>query len=275
MKAICGICPRACVLEEGGVGFCRARKNSGGTVVDDSYGRLTAMALDPIEKKPLRRFMSGKMILSVGSYGCNLRCPFCQNSGISMNSGSAAPKSVTTPDELADKASELIPHGNAGVAYTYNEPVIGFEYVRDCEEAVRGRGMVNVLVTNGYVNEAPLTELLRCTDAMNIDLKAFSERFYGMLGGSLDVVKRNIGIAAGRCHVEVTTLIIPGENDGPGEMERQAGWLASIDSNIPLHISRFFPQYKMTNKEPTPAGDIYRLADIARGHLNYVYTGNI
>jgi len=153
MTAICGICPRACAIEEGAAGFCRARRNDGGRVVDGSYGRITALALDPIEKKPLKRFMQGKMILSVGSYGCNLRCPFCQNSDISMDSG-AEVHWILGPQQLADKAEELAARGNVGVAYTYNEPVVGYEYVRDCEELVHERDMVNVLVTNGYVNEA-------------------------------------------------------------------------------------------------------------------------
>ncbi len=274
MKTTCTICPRACAIEEDDTGFCRARKNENGQIIDANYGRLTALALDPIEKKPLARFMPGKMILSAGSFGCNLRCSFCQNSDISMNDGSIA-KETVLPQALADKAEKLIPQGNIGVAYTYNEPVVGFEYVRDCGEIVHNRGMVNVLVTNGYINEAPLIELLRHTDAMNIDLKAFTERFYRMMGGHLDVVKRSIALAAQYCHVEVTTLIVPGENDSPAEMDQEAKWLASIDRTIPLHISRFFPRYKMTNAEATDPDMLFQLADVARYHLDYVYTGNV
>ncbi len=153
--------------------------------------------------------------------------------------------------------------------------MVGYEYVRDCEELVHERDMVNVLVTNGYVNEAPLVELLRHTDAMNIDLKGFTEGFYRMIGGSLETVKRTIALAAQYCHVEVTTLVIPGENDSIAEMERQSEWLASVDKGIPLHISRFFPRYNMTDRPPTPSSAVLALAETAAKRLDYVYTGNM
>ncbi|SHI21090.1 pyruvate formate lyase activating enzyme [Sporobacter termitidis DSM 10068] len=275
MSVRCEICPHSCVIGEGRTGFCGARGNRGGAVVCTNYGRLTAMALDPIEKKPLYRFMPGSRILSVGSYGCNLRCPFCQNCGISMADEGSADTAYMPPEQLADKALALVPQGNIGVAFTYNEPLIGFEYVADCARLVRACGLKNVLVTNGYVCERPLLDILPLIDAMNIDLKGFTEEFYRRLSGDLDTVKTTIALAAGRCHVEVTTLVIPGENDGAEEMEALAAWLAGVGADIPLHLSRFFPRYKYAGKTPTPKETLYRLRDVAQRHLKYVYLGNI
>ena len=270
----CGICPRGCVLEEGQVGFCRARVNRSGTVVADNYGIVTAMALDPIEKKPLRRFQPGSWILSVGSFGCNMRCPYCQNYEISMADAPRAGAQFVAPEELVDNALALVPRGNIGVAFTYNEPFIGYEYVRDCAVLLNQEGLSVVMVTNGYVNEAPLMALLPSVDAMNIDLKSFNAAYYRSLKGDLDTVRRTIELSAAQCHVEVTTLIVPGANDTEDEMERLASWLKSVDARIPLHISRFFPRYHVQDKPPTPVGDVYALADIARRHLKYVYEGN-
>ena len=179
-----------------------------------------------------------------------------------------------SPEQLANKAAELIPRGNIGVAYTYNEPLVGYEYVRDCAALVHDRGMVNVLVTNGTINEQPWRALLPLIDAANIDLKGFSRSWYRRLGGDLDTVKRSIALAAEQCHVEVTTLLVPGENDSVEEVRALAQWLASVDPDIPLHLSRFFPRYEMRDRPPTPVQDVYRLADEARAWLTYVYTGN-
>lgn len=274
MTAECGICPHACRIEEGHRGFCGARANRGGEIVDENYGMLTSLALDPIEKKPLRRFFPGSLVLSAGSYGCNFRCPFCQNYEISMADGEKSGAVFVSPEALAQKALELRPKGNIGLAFTYNEPLISYEYVRDCSRLNRENGMKNVVVTNGYVCEKPLRELLPLVDAMNIDLKSFSEEFYRRIGGGLEDVKRTISIAAKECHVEVTTLIVPGENDSPGEMERLSEWLAGVGGEIPLHVTRFFPRYQMRDKEPTPAEEVYSLADVARKSLRYVYEGN-
>ena len=177
-------------------------------------------------------------------------------------------------EALADKALELRPYGNIGVAYTYNEPLIGYEYVQDCAALVHERGMVNVLVTNGTIEEVPWRELLPLIDAANIDLKGVSPEWYQRLGGDLETVKCSIALAAERCHVEVTTLLIPGENDSEEEIRSLAQWLASVDRNIPLNLSRFFPRYRMTNKPPTQVERVYHLADMAREYLSYVYTGN-
>ncbi|NCB51085.1 MAG: AmmeMemoRadiSam system radical SAM enzyme [Clostridia bacterium] len=275
MKAICPICPHHCALEPGQKGICRARANVDGAVSCTNYGKLTAIALDPIEKKPLRRFCPGSYILSVGSYGCNLRCPFCQNSDISMK-GEEARTVTISPEELVDEAKALAEKepGNLGVAFTYNEPLISYEYVRDCAFLLRKAGLKTVLVTNGMICEEPLAELLPLVDAMNIDLKAFTQKYYDWLGGDLETVKRAIELSAAQCHVEVTTLIVPGENDSESGMEAEAAWLASIDCEIPLHISRFFPRYNVLDKGPTPEEKIHRLCEIARKHLRYVYPGN-
>jgi pyruvate formate lyase activating enzyme len=275
MKTVCGLCPHHCALEPGQTGLCRARSNENGAIVCSNYGRVTALALDPVEKKPLKRFYPGSLILSVGSYGCNLRCPFCQNSEISM-AGPQIGTVTVTPEELAAKAAELArrPRGNLGVAFTYNEPLIGCEYVRDCAVLLRKAGLKTVLVTNGYLCEEPLRELLPLIDAMNIDLKGFTQQYYEWLGGDLKTVERSIALSAAHCHIEVTTLIVPGKNDAESEMEAEAAWLASVSPEIPLHITRFFPRYHVADGNPTPADTVYRLCGIARRRLKYVYPGN-
>lgn len=273
MSVTCPLCFHHCRLEEGRTGLCRARANRGGQIVPLNYGRLTALALDPIEKKPLRRFYPGSRILSVGSFGCNLRCPFCQNAEIAA----AGPESHTrdcSPEELIQLALRLRAQGNIGVAYTYNEPLVGYEYVRDCAALVHRAGMVNVLVTNGTLEEAPWRALLPLLDGVNIDLKGFTQDWYRRLGGDLETVKRSIALAAPLCHVEVTTLVVPGENDSEEEMRALSGWLASVSPEIPLHVSRFFPRHQMQDRPPTPVDTVCRLAEVARERLRYVYTGN-
>lgn len=273
MNTTCELCFHHCALAEGQTGLCRARANRDGRIGPLNYGRLTSLALDPIEKKPLRRFHPGSLILSAGSFGCNLRCPFCQNAEISM-AGTEFPTHDYAPEALTQLALQLRPRGNIGVAYTYNEPLVGYEYVRDCAALVHGAGMVNVLVTNGTVEAAPWRELLPLIDAVNIDLKGFTEGWYRSLGGDLETVKRSIALAAESCHVEVTTLVVPGGNDGEDEMRALSSWLASVSPDIPLHVSRFFPRHRMTDRPPTPVDRVYRLAEIARERLRYVYTGN-
>lgn len=274
MKTTCTLCPHHCALEEGQAGRCRARGNSSGRVVCLHYGLLSGIALDPIEKKPLRRFFPGSSILSAGSYGCNLHCPFCQNWEISMSAPSVSKGRLISPEALVQKALELVQRGNIGLAYTYNEPLVCYEYVRDCAELAHRHSLKNVLVTNGMFCREPLSRMLPLIDAMNIDLKSFSQSFYDKAGGYLETVKESIALAAGRTHVEVTTLIIPGENDSTEEMERLAAWLSSVSPNIPLHISRFFPHYRMMDTPPTPADTVYRLVETARNYLSYVYAGN-
>ena len=281
--AKCEVCFRHCELREGQTGFCGARICAGGVVRAANYGRVTSLALDPIEKKPLRRFMPGSAILSVGSYGCNLRCPFCQNHEISWSQEAmrfADTAETITPEQLVRIAAKYRNRGNAGVAFTYNEPLIGYEFVRDTARLVREAGMVNVLVTNGTAELTVLDQILPYIDAMNIDLKGFTDRYYEkVLGGDRGTVMRFIERAAQSCHVELTTLIIPGENESEDEMRQMCAWIAGLSGRvpgreIPLHISRFFPRFHMTDRDATSVKKVYRLAEVAGEQLRYVYTGN-
>ena len=278
--SVCPVCPHHCRLTEGQRGRCGARRNEKGKIVCDNYGKITALALDPIEKKPLKQFLPGSLILSVGSFGCNLSCPFCQNHEISMPDAAGAAYREITPEELAELAADCCGREdgygrkNVGVAYTYNEPLVGYEFVRDTAELVRERGMKNVLVTNGTAEIFVLEELLPYIDAMNIDLKGFSEAYYRKLDGDLETVKRFICRAVENCHIELTTLIVPGENDSEEEMEEEAKWIASVDPQIVLHVTRFFPRYRMTDRQATDVEQIYRLCDTAGRYLKNVYTGN-
>ncbi len=274
MTAECRICPHHCRIEEGHLGLCKARTNRNNEIISENYGKLTAVALDPVEKKPLYHFHPGSKILSIGSYGCNLNCPFCQNCDISMVGSNEIETEEVTIEELLLKAKLLESRGNIGIAYTYNEPLIGFEFVRDCAMAVKKQGLKNIVVTNGYISEEPIQELLPYIDAFNIDLKGFTEEFYHKLRGDLATVKRTIELAVKVCHVEVTTLIIPGENDSEEEMKELSGWLASLSPDIVLHISRFFPRWRMQDRDATPVKQVYHLAEIAREKLRYVYEGN-
>ena len=274
MKALCKLCFHHCALDDGQTGLCRARACQDGKIISLNYGKLTSLALDPIEKKPLARFRPGSKVLSVGSYGCNLHCPFCQNASIACAGESDVPWREMMPAELVELAVSLMPEGNIGIAFTYNEPLVGFEFVRDTARLAHERGLANVLVSNGYVNDGPLQEIAPLIDAANIDLKGFTPEWYKRLGGDLETVKRSIRLAAEQCHVEVTTLLIPGENDSEEEIRALAQWLSSVDREIPLHLSRFFPQYQMRVKPPTPVEQVYRLADAAREYLSFVYNGN-
>lgn len=279
MKTICQVCMHHCHLEPGQYGTCRARKNENGMILCDNYGQVTSLALDPIEKKPLNMFYPGSLILSVGSYGCNLRCPFCQNHEISMAGAETSDAIYVSPEALAKEAAKHQKEGNIGIAFTYNEPLVGWEYVYDTAKLIKKAGMKTVLVTNGTASPEILEKLLPLTDAMNIDLKGFSWQYYRKLGGDLEAVKEFILLSAPSCHVELTTLIVPGENDGIAEMEAEAHWIASVKTKIPtgqipLHITRFFPRYHMTDKAPTDVEHVYRLADVARKYLKNVFVGN-
>ena len=278
MKTICHTCMHHCSLEPGQRGLCRARKNEGGRIVCENYGKITSLALDAVEKKPLKLFYPGSRILSVGSYGCNLRCAFCQNHEISMSDFETAETVFISPQALAEKALACKDAGNIGVAFTYNEPLVGWEYIRDTGILVKQAGMKNVLVTNGTASVEVLDEILPLIDAMNIDLKGFHDSYYRELGGDLETVKEFILRAAAGCHVELTTLIVPGKNDTISEMEKEAEWIASVEEavgkKIPLHVTRFFPRYHMMDKEATEVGKVYALAEAARKYLAYVFVGN-
>ncbi len=271
----CLLCPHSCRVAPGKIGICGVRRNEGGELFSLNAFRLTSIALDPIEKKPLHRFHPGSRILSLGSAGCNLACPFCQNSSISKEFD-LDDMFPADPASIVKRARSLIPQGNIGLAYTYNEPVVWYETVMETAKACRDAGMLNVMVTNGYIAPEPLRELLPYIDAMNIDLKAFSERFYrDVVKGRLTPVMETITSAAAACHVELTTLVIPDENDSEEEMREEARFIASVDPSIPLHLSRFFPHYKMTGKPVTGLRSLMRLQEIAREYLEYVYLGNV
>uniref|UniRef100_UPI00307EB8D0 radical SAM protein n=1 Tax=Mitsuokella jalaludinii TaxID=187979 RepID=UPI00307EB8D0 len=232
-KAVCWLCPHRCHLSDGQTGFCRARQNQGGIIRSLSYGLLTSAALDPIEKKPLYHFRPGSMILSLGSFGCNLRCPFCQNYTISQAGrdgfeGQQLSMDRTSPKEIVAAAQRLEEtSGNIGVAFTYNEPLVGYESVYDTARLLKEAGLAVVLVTNGQIEKDPWLHLLPYVDAVNIDLKGFTQSFYDWIGGDLKTTKAAIEMAAEEgVHVEVTTLVIPGKNDGAEEMAAEAEWLA-------------------------------------------------
>ncbi len=269
----CTVCPHACKLQEGQTGLCRARIAQGGKIHSLRMGAYSGLALDPIEKKPLRLFYPGSHILSVGGYGCNMRCPFCQNHQIAQCSPPEnAP--VILPRQLVKEAVSLRPAGNIGIAYTYNEPGVAYEWVTETARLAHEAGLQNVLVTNGFYQESAWRGLLCHMDACNIDLKCFSEQGYASLRGDLSTVKRNILLAAETVHVEITTLIIPGLSDREADVDALASWLATLSPNIPLHISRYFPRFQATHPA-TEYEKMYRLADIAKRHLHDVFLGNM
>lgn len=262
----CDICVHRCV----GEGYCRARRDGRPT----GYGRVSSLALDPIEKKPLARFYPGTKILSVGGWGCNLRCPYCQNYEISQQPPDPDPERYLAPEEILTLAKRYRDAGNIGIAFTYNEPLVCIEYVRDAARLVHEAGMQVVLVTNGMATVATLETIAPYIDAMNIDLKGDAE-FYHWVGGELKMVQEFICSACRSCHVELTTLIIPGHNDSDAGMETEAAWIAEhCGEETPLHVTRYFPRYRC-DIPPTPVTTVQRLAGVARVRLRYVYEGNI
>ncbi|MCF8011738.1 MAG: AmmeMemoRadiSam system radical SAM enzyme [Clostridiales bacterium] len=271
-KTFCRLCPKLCTISEGKTGFCRVRKNIDGVLYSLNFGECAAMAMDPVEKKPLYHFYPGCSMLSVGTFGCNLHCGFCQNWQLAH--GDPGTRYIS-PQQLAETAAAYSAEENcAGVAYTYAEPLMWYEYIYEASKAVREKGLKNVLVTNGYINPGPLQELLPLIDAVNIDLKAFTEEFYkSTCAGTLEPVMRTVELAAPACHLELTTLLITGLNDSENEVRELASWVASIDPDIPLHLSRYFPNYKM-EREATSLSTLKRARDTAAEKLNYVYIGN-
>lgn len=280
--AKCNVCFRHCDIPDGKLGFCGGRTARGDVTVAHNYGRIASLALDPIEKKPLARFYPGSKILSVGSFGCNLRCPFCQNNDISWSEQAlkyAETAERVSPDELVEIAVATKPKGNIGIAFTYNEPLVGYEFVLDTSKLAQAAGLQTVMVTNGTAELAILRELAPYVDAMNIDLKGFSDRYYNdVLGGNRAMVMAFIEEAVKSCHVELTTLIIPSENDTEDEMRELSRWVSALRNpdgdSVPLHISRFFPHFHMKDRDATDVRTVYRLAEVARENLPYVYTGN-
>lgn len=272
----CNLCPHYCVIKPGSIGVCKVRKNHEGVLQSENYNRISSMSLDPIEKKPLYHFHPGSKILSLGSVGCNLKCPFCQNSEISMCSVEFDNTVLMTPESIVEKAIDLKSIGNIGVAYTYNEPTVWIETVLETAKLVKKTNLKNVMVTNGYINPEPLAVLLPFIDAMNIDLKSFDDNFYSYyLKGGLQAVKETITKSYEYCHIEITTLVIPGFNDSREEMQEISKFISNISPEIPLHLSRFFPRYKWSEVPQTTTESLYELAFEAGKYLKNVHIGNL
>jgi pyruvate formate lyase activating enzyme len=267
----CLLCPHGCSIGEGEVGRCRVRRNVAGKLRSLNYSRISSAHWDPIEKKPLFHFHPGSPILSLGTVGCNLACAFCQNWSISQ--GTVGTQRLT-PDEAVEHARREA--SNVGIAYTYNEPFIWYEFVSETARLAKAAGMKNVLVTNGYINEAPLRELLPYIDAMNVDIKSMSEDFYRELcRGRPEPPRRTVEIAREvGCHVEVTNLVIPNWNDGDDDLQCLIEWVAGLGRDVPLHFSRYHPDYKLT-EPPTPAETLVKAREMAQQKLDYVYVGNL
>jgi pyruvate formate lyase activating enzyme len=270
-KVHCHLCPHNCIIAPDKLGICGIRKNIDGKLYTLMYARASSVAIDPIEKKPLYHFYPGSQILSIGTYGCNFHCPWCQNWTISQEKDGET-HTVSPADAVLLGGQK----GSIGIAYTYNEPLIWFEYVYDTAKLVKEKGLVNVLVTNGYINTEPFKKLVPYIDAMNIDLKSFSPEFYKQqCGGKLEFVLQTIELAVqANIHVELTTLLIPGSNDNEQELTAMIDWIAKLDHTIPLHFSRYFPQYK-SNIPDTPISTLHKAKSIAQQKLKYVYLGNV
>lgn len=276
MKARCHLCPHLCLIAEGKAGICRVRYNREGRIFTGVYARVAAMHTDPIEKKPLYHFLPGSEILSVGTPGCNLHCTFCQNYHLSHpGQGDSVRQLAISPAGIVEKASAI--QGNSGIAYTYNEPTVFFEMMLETATLAKERGLKNVAVSNGFISQEPLMELLGVTDAFNIDLKAFDDNFYKTIaGGRLSPVLETLKTIynSGR-HLEITFLVIPSLNDSLPQFIQMTKWIsAELSPDIPFHLSRYFPAWKMS-LPPTPLPLLQKMADTARQNLNYVYTGNV
>jgi pyruvate formate lyase activating enzyme len=265
----CVLCPHYCHLKEDKIGICKGRKNIGGKLIAINYGHPCTIAVDPIEKKPMYHFHPGSEILSTGPNGCNLRCSFCQNWEISQEyTGTMFVK----PEMMVEEAQR---RGLIGISYTYTEPLIWFEYVKDCSLLARKEGLVNVLVSNGTINPEPFKELSPFIDGINIDLKSMNPGFYKKIcGGHLETVLDIIKLSAGKMMLEITNLLITGENDSDEDIVKIVDFIAGVDDEIPLHFSRYSPRYKMKNP-PTPVERLFKARDIAMKKLKYVYLGNI
>lgn len=265
----CELCPHECNIAEGKGGICRVRYNKEGELFTSAYGNIISLSMDPIEKKPLYHFYPGSKILSTGPRGCNLRCGFCQNWNISQEDG------VTNHIEPEDLVALALEHDSIGIAYTYTEPTIAYEFVMDTGRLAKERGLKNVLISNGFVNQKPLDDLLGVIDALNIDLKSMDDDFYrehcgGWLQPVLDTIRRcsEKGVL-----VEITNLVIPGFNDTEENIVALRDFVASVDPDIPVHFSGYYPCYKFS-APPTPESSLIRAYEIAKEKLSYVYIGN-
>ena len=269
-KVRCDLCPHHCVTTDGQAGICIGSVNKEGKLYSNNYGEVVSAAVDPIEKKPLYHFFPGSVILSVGPNGCNFRCPYCQNWEISQQQTHT---SFLSPKELVKNAGK---DGSIGISYTYAEPLIWYEYVLECSQLAREAGLVNVLVTNGFIEETPLKELLPFIDALNIDVKSIREDFYKKLcKASLAPVLRTCEMAKKVSHVEITNLLIPGENDDKEHVTELARWISSkLGKDTPLHFSRYFPHYKFA-VNATPESTVFGAYEIGKKELLYCYIGNV
>lgn len=271
-KVRCALCPNDCLISDGKKGMCGVRVNRAGKLYTEVYDRAASIALDPVEKKPLYHYHRGEYILSLGTKGCNFACPWCQNWPITQ--GRSVSTREITKEDAVRKAKET---GSFGIAYTYNEPFIWFEFVLECAEFARKNGLENVIVTNGYVNEEPLEEILPYINAMNIDIKSIEEDFYRKycLGRLEPVLKNTKRVKDAGVHVEITNLVIPTLNDSEKAFGELADWIfCSLGADTPLHFSRYFPCHKMT-LPPTPIETLERAKEIAGKKLKHVYMGNI
>lgn len=275
-KVHCFLCPHNCLIKSGASGKCNVRINDNGKLYTLNYGEVTSISLDPIEKKPLYYFKPKSKILSAGSFGCNFTCQFCQNYRISQHERDRNIESdFISKENLAKIISTT--QNNIGIAFTYNEPSIWYEYVFDCSRYLKEvhPDMDVVLITNGYINIEPLEKLLPYVDAMNIDIKSFNDMYYKKLcNGRLKPVMKTIQKAAQLCHVEITALLVTGENDNIEEIEKMSKFISSISKDIPFHLSRYFPRYKMENP-PTDLEFMKKAQDIAGKYLNKVSLGNV
>jgi pyruvate formate lyase activating enzyme len=275
-KVRCLLCPHHCLITDGYTGICDVRKNISGKLVTLVYGNLAAIHTDPIEKKPLYHFHPGSRILSVGTAGCNLRCSFCQNWHLSQGDPEYyEEKSALSPENLVENAAGI--PGNIGIAYTYNEPVVFYEYMAHVSRLAKKKGLKNVVVSNGFIDPEPLQMILPDLDAFNIDLKSFNNTFYRRItGGKLEPVLQTLkAIAHAGKHLEITFLLIPGLNDSQDEFRGMVDWIyTNLGEHIPLHISRYFPAWKMTTP-PTSVSMMEMFTAIAREKLTWVYPGNL
>jgi pyruvate formate lyase activating enzyme len=255
-KVKCLLCPHSCILDDGKVGICRVRSNDNGVLVSENYGKVSSINLDPIEKKPLYHFFPGMHVLSIGSVGCNLQCNFCQNCEISQTGVSDFPRLKTySAEEIVNNALECV--DNIGIAFTYNEPVVFYEYMMDVARLSKSKGLKNIMVSNGFINEEPLKQILPYIDAFNIDLKAFADEFYIKNTHShLEPVKRSLQLIreSGK-HLEITNLVIPGLNDKVEDFTAMVDWISGeLGDQTILHLSRYFPRYKA--KQPPTHGTL-------------------
>ncbi len=276
-KIKCDICPRNCNLNVGDTGFCGVRKNTGKEITLETYGYNTGLAIDPIEKKPLYQFYPTTPILSFGTIGCCMGCQFCQNWETTKLKTDPKKFNKTSPEEIVETAKK---YNCKSVAFTYNDPIIFFEYAIDTAKLCHQEGIKTVAVTSGFMNPEPAKEFYAHMDAANIDLKAFTQDFYGKnclakLRPVLETIKYAVNETD--CHVELTTMLIEGENDSDKEIQSECNWIMNVlGADVPLHFSAFFPRYKFQNRKPTELSTLLRAYNIAKScGLHYVYTGNL